>query len=240
MMRTLLFLLLSSLAVLGYELPANSRQCVVGVAKDWDSSTVEISAYEKQGDRWVRVIGPWQGRLGSKGLVWGLGMSPRPSGAKIKAEGDGRSPAGVFSIGGAWGYEAQIKKNPKLFYHQVTSRDLWVEDVKSSQYNQHVVIDHEPATAWEKKQQMHQNDPAHALKLFIAHNAPPKAAPGHGSAIFFHIWRADGAKATAGCTTMAEKNLRKMIAWIDPAKAPVYVLLPASEYAARQQSWKLP
>jgi L,D-peptidoglycan transpeptidase YkuD (ErfK/YbiS/YcfS/YnhG family) len=178
--------------------------------------------------------------LGKSGLVWGSGLHPVPSRAVTKNEGDMRSPAGVFTIGGAWGYETSIRKHPKLFYRKVTTRDLWIEDPSSPQYNRNVIIDHDPSTPWEKKQQMKQDDPAHALKLFIAHNAPPKAVPNAGSSIFFHIWRGGGSRATAGCTTMDEGKLRSLISKIDPTRQPLYILLPKSEYAKLRPAWKLP
>jgi len=240
MLRAVLAFIVSVLPLSAFELPAKSSQCVVGTAKDWNTSNVTLNTYEKRGGKWVKVSGPWTGRLGKNGLVWGLGISPVPSGAKVKSEGDMRAPAGVFRIGGAWGVHAGIQKNPKLFYRQVTTRDLWVEDPSSPSYNKHVILDHEPSTAWEKKQQMKQNDYPHTLKLFIAHNAEPKISPGHGSAIFFHIWRGGGSKPTAGCTTMEEKKLRELIAWVDPDKQPVYVLLPEAEYQAKKAEWKLP
>lgn len=240
MIRLFAILLATTLGAAAFELPGKSSQCVVGTAKNWNTSTVTLRAYEKRDGKWTQVIGPWEGRLGRDGLVWGLGINPRPKDAKTKTEGDWRAPAGVFYIGGAWGYDKAIRKNAKLPYRQVTSRDLWVDDGASPQYNQHVLLDHEPATAWEKKQQMKQGDYPHSLKLFIAHNAPPKAVPGSGSAIFFHIWRGGGSKPTAGCTTMEEKKLRELIAWIDPDKQPVYVLLPEAEYQAKKAEWKLP
>ena len=151
-----------------------------------------------------------------------------------------RSPAGVFSIGGAWGYEPSIRKHPLLPYRKVTPCDLWVEDPSSTRYNQHLVLDRPPSSAWEKKQQMKQSDPAHALKLYIGHNSHPHTIPGDGSSIFFHIWRAGGAKPTAGCTTMDETKLRQLIARIDPSRNPIYVLLPTSEYTKIRKAWKLP
>ena len=240
MLRVLLSLALLALPLSAFELPASSTQCVVGVANDWDSSHVTLTAYEKRGNQWVKTLGPWPGRLGKNGLIWGLGIHPNEPGAKLKKEGDGRAPAGVFRIGGAWGYEASIRKHPNLFYRQITKRDLWVEDVGSPSYNRHLVLDHDPATAWEKKQQMRQGDHAHSLKLFVAHNGPPKVTPGAGSAIFFHIWRGGGSKPTAGCTTIEESRLRELIAWIDPNKQPLYVLLPQSEFTAKRAAWKLP
>ncbi|MEI6655067.1 MAG: L,D-transpeptidase family protein [Verrucomicrobiota bacterium] len=223
-----------------FELPAESTQCVVGLADGWSNSHATLGFYEKRAGVWTRVGEPWPARLGKNGLVWGLGMQPVPAGANTKREGDFLAPAGVFHIGGVWGYAPSIRKHPQLYYHTVTSRDLWIEDPASPDYNKHVALDHEPATPWEKKQQMRQDDPAHALKLFIAYNAPPKAVPNAGSSIFFHIWRADGGKPTAGCTTMAEAKLRELIGRLDPARKPVYVLLPQAEYAKHRVTWKLP
>ncbi|MFD0894085.1 L,D-transpeptidase family protein [Luteolibacter ambystomatis] len=244
MQRLLRFLavgLVSLASASAFQIPSSSTQCVVGTAKDWNNSYVTLALWQRDsGGPWKQVGPTWSGRLGRDGLVWGRGMSPAPSGAKLKNEGDWRAPAGVFSIGGAWGNDAAINKKPGLFYRKVTSRDLWVEDPASKDYNKNVILDHEPSTAWEKKQQMKQDDPAHKIKLFIAHNAPPRVTPGGGSSIFFHVWRADGTKPTAGCTTMPEAKLRWLISSIDPARNPVYVLLPATEYQAKRAEWKLP
>ncbi|MGB6221622.1 L,D-transpeptidase family protein [Haloferula sp.] len=240
MLRTLLALVMLALPLSAFELPSKSTQCVVAVASDWGATHVTLTAYEKRGNQWVKALGPWPCRIGKSGLAWGLGIHPNPPGTKLKKEGDWRAPAGVFHLGGAWGYDEAIQKHPKLPYRQITKRDLWVEDSNSPSYNRHLVIDHEPSTAWEKKQQMRQGDHAHSLKLFVAHNAPPKVTPGGGSAIFFHIWRAGGTKPTAGCTTLSEDHLSQLIAWLDPTKQPLYVLLPQAEYDARRSAWKLP
>lgn len=225
---------------LSFELPAECQQCLVGIAANWDSSYVTLTWYEKQGGQWKQSGSSWKGRLGKNGLVWGHGIHPVPAGATTKREGDRRAPAGVFFLGGAWGYAPSIQKSPELNYVQVTSRDLWYEDVNSPYYNQYRRIDHEPSTAAEKKAQMKQGDYAHSLKLFIAHNAYPKITPGAGSSIFFHIWRNGGGSATFGCTTMEETNLKSLIAKVEPAKYPVYVLLPEAEYQKYKPEWKLP
>ncbi len=223
-----------------FELPRSTTQCVVAVAPDWDSSRATLTTYEKRDGRWHRVHGPWPVRTGKNGLAWGRGLHPLPGEARHKREGDGRAPAGVFSIGGAWGYAGDIQRHSKLPYRQITPRDLWVEDSASPHYNAHLVLDHEPATTWEKKQQMRQGDPAHSLKLFIAHNAPPKPVPGAGSAIFFHIWRDGGGRATHGCTAMSEPRLKQLIAWINPGASPVSILLPEADYHRLRAPWKLP
>lgn len=227
-------------SVRAFELPNDCAQCLVGRASGWDASSVTLRLYEKSGGRWQPVGQPWDGRLGKSGLVWGLGLHPVSAGMPVKREGDKRTPAGVFGIGGAWGYADDVARNPRLPYVKISSRDLWVEDPGSASYNRHVHLDSEPATPWEKKQQMKQDDPAHSLKLFIAHNAGSSVKPGAGSSIFFHIWRGGGSKPSAGCTTMSEANLRALIAALDPAKNPLYVILPDTEYARLRDEWKLP
>lgn len=240
MLRLLLVLVGCISLGFGFELPRASGQCLVGLAKDWNSSYVTLQIYHKQGNSWVKSGSAWNGRLGKSGLVWGLGLHPLPADTTMKKEGDWRTPAGIFRIGGAWGYERSIRKNPLLPYRQVTPRDLWVEDPESPSYNKHVILTHDPTTPWEIKQQMKQDDPAHKLKLFIAHNAAPNIRKGAGSSIFFHIWRDGGGKPTAACTTMDETKLRTLIASIDPSKQPIYVILPQAEYAKYKQQWRLP
>ena len=223
-----------------FDLPSNSTQCLLGLADSWDSSHATLQLFQKSGNQWQPQGEAWKARLGKNGLIWGHGLHPLPKNALIKKEGDMRSPAGVFSIGGAWGYDPSIRKHPLLPYRKVTPCDLWVEDPSSTRYNQHLVLDRPPTSAWEKKQQMKQSDPAHALKLYIGHNSHPHTIPGDGSSIFFHIWRAGGATPTAGCTTMDETKLRQLIARIDPSRNPIYVLLPTSEYTKFRKAWKLP
>ncbi len=234
------------------QIPADSRQVIVGIAPSWNSSHVTLSVFERPSAnaQWQPNGQGWKGRLGRKGLSWGLGVHnagaiQTSSNKLIKKEGDGRAPAGIFRIGGAYGYapSSAIQKKSSLPYRQITTKDLWVEDSSSPFYNRHLIIDHEPKSSFEKKAQMRQGDTAHSLKLFIAHNAASaqqKARPNAGSSIFFHIWRGGGRKPTAGCTTMAPDKLKSLIAKIDPAKNPVYVLLTKAEYQRLRAVWRLP
>jgi len=226
------------------QVPESCKQAVVGVTTGWNTSHVTLSVYEKVGKTWRPVSQPWKGRLGKNGLAWGIGLHPQTyKSPSIKAEGDKRAPAGIFKLGGAYGYASDIQRIPSLPYKQVTTRDLWVEDRNSSQYNRHILLNKEPSSTWEKKAQMRQGDYAHSLKLYIGHNDSMlggQAVPGRGSAIFFHIWRGGGSKSTAGCTTMDPGKLKTLISQIDPGKNPVYILLPQSEYAKLRSQWKLP
>ena len=63
--------------------------------------------------------------------------------------------------------------------------------------------------------------------------------PNDGSAIFFHIRRGE-ARPTAGCTTMAESDLVRLITWLRADRHPCYALLPRAVYAEKAATWNLP
>ena len=71
----------------------------------------------------------------------------------------------------------------------------------------------------------------------IEHN--PKAEPRRGSCIFAHLWRTPG-EPTAGCTAMQPEHMRSLLAWLDPAQHPLFVLLPRAQYQQLQYDWNLP
>lgn len=242
----MLIALVVTLQVAVASVPTNCSQAVIGIAEGWNSSHVTLSVVEKNASgQWVRVLGPFKGRLGRNGLVWGLGIHANPGRATVKREGDGRSPAGVFAIGGLWVTNKNyVKHHRSIPYVKVGPNDLWVSDVNYPKlYNRHIRLDHPARTEWELREQMRQTDYAHSIKLLICHNtAERRGGPvvGAGSSIFFHIWRKNGGSPTAGCTAMAEANLRVIIARLQPSRHPVYILLPHAEYARLRQSWRLP
>ncbi len=240
-----LFLLISTLLAEA-AVPADCRQAIIGIADGWNSSHVTLSLVERdRSGQWRRVLGPIRGRLGHAGLVWGLGLHQNPRRAATKREGDGRSPAGIYDLGGLWTtHKTPVKHHRSIPEVKVGPRDLWVSDPETPHlYNRHVRLDHPARTKWELREQMRQTDYPHSIKLLICHNTesvPGCPKVGAGSSIFFHIWRRDGAAPTAGCTSMAEADLRAVIARIAPDKHPVYILLPRAEYARLRTAWRLP
>ncbi|MBR5522595.1 MAG: hypothetical protein IKV82_03935 [Akkermansia sp.] len=226
--------------------PGNCSQAIVGITDGWNSSHVTLSLLERQANgQWVRVLGPMPGRLGRNGCVWGLGLHTNPRKATVKREGDGRTPAGIFSLGGLWvTHKTPVKHHRSIPLVKVGPQDLWVSDINTPHlYNRYVRLDHPASTAWELREQMRQNDYPHSIKLLICHNTwetKGRPIPGAGSSIFFHIWRRDGAAPTAGCTSMNEAHLRAIIARLNPNLHPVYIILPRQEYTKMRQLWRLP
>ena len=218
------------------------RQLIVAQAEDWNSNTATLQCYQRvsASSSWTPVFAkPIPALLGRAGLAWGRGVfTPPNNGIPLKVEKDWRAPAGVFQLGQLYGYAAKPPGNSVWPYVKVGAYDAWIDDVRSPQYNQHIRVDPRNIPPWFEKAKMRLGDDAYKWMLEIRHNPPP-AAPGYGSAIFFHVRRGP-TKPSAGCTTMAQENLEAMIRWLDPAASPHYVLLPRADYLALRNSWRLP
>jgi hypothetical protein len=220
--------------------PASS-QLVTVVSDDWDAVPATLRRYEI-GETWTQVGDPVPVVLGKTGLGWGRGLSttPPPSDAPMKKEGDGRSPAGAFSLGSAFGYappsEAGFLKMP---YLQATPDLECVDDPSSSHYNTLVYRSTIAKPDWSSSEIMKRPDALYRWGLFVNHNASSPPTPGGGSCIFLHLW--SGAdSATVGCTAGDESKMKTVLGWLDPAKHPILVQLPKSAYATLRATWALP
>jgi L,D-peptidoglycan transpeptidase YkuD (ErfK/YbiS/YcfS/YnhG family) len=218
------------------------RQVIVARAPDWNSATAKLQAYQRNsaGEPWQPVFAqPVPVLLGKSGLAWGRGVfSPPANGIPPKIEKDRRAPAGVFQLGSLFGYAAQPPSGARWPYRQVGPYDAYVDDPANPYYNQHVRVEPGNVPPWFDKQKMRLGDAAYKWMLEIRHNQKP-AAPGYGSAIFFHVRRGP-TTPSAGCTTMAEENLVRLIRWLNPQASPHYVLLPEKEYQTLRGPWRLP
>ena len=222
-------------------IPDQSRALLLAIPDGWNSRQATLQLYRRDSANapWTTQNAPISVHLGRRGLAWGRGLHPAQPGLQ-KREGDGKSPAGAFLLGNIlYGYD-KGSPIPGWRYRQVTDRDLWIEEPSSPLYNRHLILSaHEPFPADHHYHLMRQADPAHALKLFIRHNAAPDIKPGAGSAIFFHLCRENDA-VTTGCTTMEEPALRTLLESFLPKDEPVYVLVPRADYIRLKDSWKLP
>lgn len=218
------------------------RQVILARAPDWDASKARLQAYERSGPD-----APWQpvfeqtvpALLGRAGLAWGRGAFSPPAGkAPVKVEKDRRAPAGIFQLGTLFGYAGQPPAGCRWPYLQVGPWDAYVDDPANPHYNRHVRIDPRQVPPWFEKQRMRLGDAAYTWMLEIRHNQTP-VAPGHGSAIFFHVRRGPDVPS-AGCTTLARSDLERLLRWLNPGASPYYVLLPEAEYQRLRQAWRLP
>jgi len=238
-LRVLALLLLAS-NVHAAGLPDDCTQLLVGVAPDWNSMRGEMRRYERpRGGKWAQQGPAIPVLFGKNGLAWGSGLAGQKEAGLRKKERDGRAPAGVFRIGKIYTYDAELPAGASLPYRQVTTADAWIDDPGHPDYNRFITIP-DPANPppWFEKQKMRHNDFAYRWLVEIRHNSDPPVA-GDGSAIFFHI-RRGVTRPTAGCTTMAEPDLVRVITWLKSGARPFYALLPSSEYDLKWQTWNLP
>jgi D-alanyl-D-alanine dipeptidase len=226
----------------------DARQMVVVTTSDWNSVSGTLQRFERGGSRgkWMAVGQPFPIVVGKSGLAWGSGLvTTELLGAKagdpIKQEGDGKAPAGVFSLGTAFGYEAQLLAGSRMPYVDLTSSIECVDDAKSQHYNRIVDRHAIPAPDWNSSEQMLRDDELYHWGVYVDHNASP-TRPGGGSCIFLHIWRGAG-QGTVGCTAMPVEHIKQLIEWFDPAKSPLLVQMPRAQYdqaRKRLERGKLP
>ncbi len=214
----------------------NCQQLLVVITDNWDNIGGKLYCFEKHGGKWVKQSSN-QVVVGQKGLGVGAGIvNVDIPGAPRKREGDMKSPAGIFRIGTAFGYadknEVEWLKVP---YVKASDTLICVDDGKSTSYNQ--LVNNDPGKSdWHSFEHMH--IAAYKWGLFVNHNTN-SAVPGMGSCIFLHIWK-NKKEGTAGCTAMKEKNILKLLHWLDQSKNPLLVQLPANEYLKLMPQFDLP
>lgn len=220
----------------------DATQAIVVTSADWNATQAQMQRFERDaGGAWHQMGNAQPVVLGRNGSAWGIGLHPAQTDGPQKKEGDGRNPAGVFAIGDAFGYAANA--DTRLHYRPMQVGN-WCMDVPASPLYNRIVDAREvgEAAVQGSSEPMRLDlrkagDMRYAQGFVIEHN--PRNVPGQGSCIFAHLWGAP-TQTTAGCTAMQGDTMQTLYAWLDPAKHPVFVLMPANEYVKRQTAWNLP
>jgi L,D-peptidoglycan transpeptidase YkuD (ErfK/YbiS/YcfS/YnhG family) len=222
-------------------IPAETTQLLVATVDGWDEVHAQLKRFERTPEGWKQVGEPWPAVIGVSGAAWGRGLhgggAPPGDDGPVKVEGDGRSPAGVFALGASYGYDRAPPPGARLPYTQVDRDWLCIDDGRSAHYNK-VLDTAEVRKDWSSFEAMRRTDELYRRVIVVDHN--PEPAPGAGSCIFLHLWHGPDGGGTAGCTAMARAPMESLLAWLDPAARPVYVLLPADRAAALRAGWALP
>lgn len=226
--------------------PANAwhdaRQMLVVVTPAWNVDHGTLQRFARDSNGWHPVGESRPVTIGKTGAAWGIGLSaPQDDGHPVKREGDGRSPAGVFDIGMAFGYDA--KADTALKYTPMHA-DSYCVDVSGSPLYNRVVRASDVGQAAVKGASEHMRldlvnngDQRYRMGFVIEHN--PAQKPMAGSCIFAHLWKRPGAP-TVGCTAMTPATMESLLRWLKPADHPVFVLLPREAYQRLQKPWQLP
>ena len=156
--------------------------------------SADVFYYRKdQEENWNLV---WQeaGIAGRNGITW------------EKAEGDGRTPSGIYSFTLAFG----LKEDPGsiLPYHQIQAGDYWVDDPASAHYNQ-LVNTSKTGVDWNSAENLLACSPYYNYALALNYN--PDCIPGKGSAIFLHCYTASPDNGSAGCIRLPEERMKELV-----------------------------
>jgi L,D-peptidoglycan transpeptidase YkuD (ErfK/YbiS/YcfS/YnhG family) len=182
--------------------PAGSTQLVtVQAAPGTTIATVRL--WERHSGCWRRVAGPWRAHLGRSGL------------SARKHEGDGATPTGTYRLGTTI-YGSAPNPGVRGRYHRLVCGDWWDEDPASPSYNtfRHVACGADPPFGGDSEA-LWRIEPQYRYVVVIEYNARP-VVPGRGSAIFLHV----AVGATAGCVSLPETELVRLLRWLRPSAHP--------------------
>lgn len=211
---------------------SDAKQLVVVVTKTWSDDHGVLETYEREGvgasARWVPRVTGEPIFVGKRGLGWGRGLDEgKPfSVGPTKREGDHRSPAGLFSLGAAFGTALPDKLAVPT---EPAVGQVCVDDPRSARYNQRF------APGAEKRDwRSAENLEMYSRAVVVEHNRDRQR--GAGSCVFLH----DGAAPTPGCSAGPSWLLDKLLAWLRADQCPVLVQLPLPQYQTLAARLHLP
>lgn len=198
-----------TLEEVGFRIPKSTKQLIFVKAASDTSRMAELLLLKRSKVEWIaESLGHWV--LGRNGLAEGCDSfsSSVNLPKNCKAEGDGKTPKGLFKIGKAFGY-SEKPKQLKLPYLMADSLLYCIDDVSFAKgYNKIIRKKSGQPTTWASAEEMKRKDICYQLGLEIKYNA--QGTPGRGSCIFIHI-RKPGFHYTAGCVAGTREQVEKLL-----------------------------
>ncbi|MDF1878299.1 L,D-transpeptidase family protein [Sulfurimonas sp. SAG-AH-194-C20] len=196
----------------------SSQQIILVVADNFHVSKASLEFFEDE-----KLLLNAEVNLGENGMAWGLGevKLKQKEEDPIKYEGDRKAPSGVFKLTNIFGYAH--KNSYKLPYLYASKKLICVDDSNSNFYNQII-----QANGEEKSFEfMKRSDQQYKYGVVVAHNQSAEFK--RGSCIFLHIQKSINS-STAGCTSMKESVLKKIISLLDKDKNPILIQIVKSSF----------
>ena len=210
---------------------ANAEQVIIVSSTDYRSTRARLSAYEKLPDgTWAAVARDVPAFVGSRGIVPG----------NERRQSTGTTPAGTYAITSAFGR----KSNPgtTLPYVQVDANDAWTYNprvpatynifqtapVSWASYGRYVERLQSMGRQYNYVAVLDYNLPSGTITTDargIRRTSEP-ADTRAGGGIFLHVSKGE---PTAGCISISEGTMQRIMDWLDIAKKPVIVIGSASQ-----------
>ncbi|MFF7490449.1 L,D-transpeptidase [Streptomyces luteogriseus] len=178
-------------------------QLITAVAPERSSTTGTVTWWNREGGRWVER-GSAPGRFGANGLAAGAS----------RTQGTNTTPTGLYDLPYAFGIEA-APPGTAYPYRRVRQDSWWCQDNGSRSYNRWTEPRAADCKAAESEHLItYRAQYAHALVIGFNYERPVR---GRGAGIFLHV---NGRGATAGCVSVSEDAMRRILRWADPARRP--------------------
>lgn len=207
-------MLKSFLIIINLHIFVYASQILLVISDDMSTHKAQLQLF-KNGKKVGNTIDV---NIGKNGL--GLGLSEIPFKIKTnvyKKEGDKKAPLGIYKLTSVFGYEKKLDVKMPYIY---TSDDLiCVDDSNSPHYNKIINMPINKPSSFEK---MKRDDEQYKLGVVVQYNKAQ--IKNGGSCIFIHVQKELNA-STAGCTSMAYKDLKKIVNWLDIKENPVIIQL---------------
>ena len=186
---------------------AETAQVLVATPGTSGANSITLHFLERRADGWGAALPSAKAVIGRSGFA-------EPG---MKREGDGRTPSGVYPLTLAFGYSESV--NTKMPYRMAGDNDIWIDDPDAPDYN---TWGNRGKTRARSFEDMRRKDGLYRYGLVIGYNMDP-VLRGYGSAIFLHVWKGPGSPTT-GCVAMAEKDVLRVLRWLDPARKPLIIM----------------
>lgn len=178
-------------------------QLITAVAPERSSTTGTVTWWNREDGRWVRS-GSAPARFGASGLAAGAS----------RTQGTNTTPTGLYGLPYAFGIEA-APPGTAYPYRRVHQDSWWCQDNDSRSYNRWTEPRAADCRAAESEHLItYRAQYAHALVIGFNYERPVR---GRGAGIFLHV---NGRGATAGCVSVSEDAMRRILRWADPARRP--------------------
>ncbi|WP_369269923.1 L,D-transpeptidase [Streptomyces sp. R11] len=186
-------------------------QLITAVAPRKGSTSGTVTWWDRGGGTWVKA-GSAPARFGAKGLVEGTG----------RKQGTNTTPTGLYGLPYAFGIKA-APRGTAYKYRRVHQDSWWCQDNDSRAYNRWSEPLARDCRAAESEHLVSYGALyAHALVIAFNYERPVK---GRGAGIFLHV---KGRTATAGCVSVSEGAMKRILKWADPGRKPHIAIGTAS------------
>ncbi|MFB8772770.1 L,D-transpeptidase family protein [Streptomyces broussonetiae] len=178
-------------------------QLITAVAPTTGATTGTLTWWDLRDGRWTRA-GSAPARFGAGGLTEG----------GTRRQGTDTTPTGLYDLPYAFGIE-EAPPGTSYPYRPVRQNSWWCQDNDSRAYNRWSEPRAADCRAAEAEHLIsYGTQYAHALVIGFNYRQPVR---GRGAGIFLHV---DGRGATAGCVSVPAEAMRRVLAWVTPARRP--------------------